>query len=71
MGLFQTILAVPIAIWAIISVIMILEGENRGERALTGFQWMRKYSPLWHRRISVFVVVPLIVALLICRHFGL
>ena len=71
MSSLQIILAVPIAVWAIISVVMILEGENRGERAKTGFEWMRRYSPAWHKKISIFIVLPLVVALLLCHHFGL
>jgi hypothetical protein len=70
-SILQIILFIPIFIWAIISGIMTLEDENRGKRALTGWDWMKNYSPKWHKRVTIFIILPLIVAALLCRYFGL
>jgi cytochrome b subunit of formate dehydrogenase len=70
-SIFQIILIVLIAAWAVISIIMMLEGENQGERATDSFDWIKKYSPAWYRKVSVFIVLPLFVVLLLLHHFGI
>jgi hypothetical protein len=70
-NLFQIVLAVPLGIWAIVSIIMTLEDENKGKRALSGYDWLRNYSPIWHRRLTIFVVLPTFVLFLVCRYYGL
>jgi hypothetical protein len=66
----QVILVIPIFIWAVVSLIMTLEDENRGKRATSSFDWIVNHAPRWQRRVFFFVVLPLICALLLCRHFG-
>ena len=70
-SVLQITLAFPILIWAIVSVIMALEDENKGKRATSSADWIKYYAPKWHRRLFYFVVLPLIGALLLCRHFGI
>jgi hypothetical protein len=70
-GLVQIALAVPLLVWAIMGFIMTLESENEGKRATTGFDWFRSHSPRWYRRVSLYVALPLLAALLLSRYFGL
>ena len=69
-GILQFVLAVPILIWAIVSIIMVLEDENKGKRSTTSAEWMKKYAPKWYKWVFCLLVLPLIVAILICHHFG-
>jgi hypothetical protein len=70
-GLIQTALVVLLLVWAITGFIMILESENQGKRASTGFEWFKNHSPRWYRRVSLYVALPLLTALLLSRYFGL
>jgi hypothetical protein len=70
-GLVQLGLALPLLVWAVMGFIMTLESENQGKRASTGFAWFRDHAPLWYRRGSLYVALPLLAALLLGRYFGL
>lgn len=66
----QVILAIPLGIWVIVSGIMLLEDENEGKRAATSAEWFLKFSPRWYKRVTCFIMLPLLIALLFCHHFG-
>jgi hypothetical protein len=67
----QIFLAAPLLVWAIVSFIMTLEDENRGKKASSSFLWIMTCAPRWHKRVTVFVMLPLFVAWLLCRYLGM
>ena len=64
MGMVKIILATPIAVWSFVSIIMILEGENKGQKPANGFDWILNHSPRWYKRVTFFVILPLFIVLL-------
>jgi hypothetical protein len=61
----QIIMTIPLAVWVVLSIIMILEDENRGKKAKSSWEWTMKHAARWHKRVTFFVMLPLIIGLVI------
>lgn len=69
----QVVLSLPLFVWAVVGIVMTFQSEafESKPRAHSSFEWIRKCSPKWYRRLTYWVALPLLVVLLLCRHYGL